>query len=120
MIRLQRVGRVNDSSFRVVVTDKRNATKSGRFLEILGSYNARFGKAELKRDRVEHWMKNGVQLTATVHNLFANHKLIQKKKHTFANKPKKVEAAPAAEVAPAPAVVEEASVPEAPAETASA
>jgi small subunit ribosomal protein S16 len=90
MIRLQRVGRANDPSFRVVLTDKRNATKSGRFLEILGSYNARFGKAQLNKERVQHWINHGAQVTDTIHNLFANHKILMSKKVTFANKPKKV------------------------------
>ena len=40
-VRLQRVGRRNDPSFRVVVTDSQNAAKSGKFLEIVGSYDPR-------------------------------------------------------------------------------
>lgn len=79
-VRLQRVGRKNDPSFRVVLTDSKNSTKSGRFLEVLGSYNARFGKPEIKADRVKHWMSVGAKLTPTVHNLFLNEKLIEGKK----------------------------------------
>ena len=91
MIRLQRVGRANDPSFRLVVTEKRNATKSGKFLEVLGSYNARKGKAQLDRDRIKHWLGNGVKLSATAHNMLANHKLVTSVRKGFANKPKKVE-----------------------------
>ena len=38
-IRLQRIGRKNDPSFRAVLTDSKNSTKSGKFLEIVGTYN---------------------------------------------------------------------------------
>ena len=40
-MRLQRIGRKNDASFRVVVTDSRNAAKRGKNVELLGSYNPR-------------------------------------------------------------------------------
>lgn len=79
-VRLQRVGRKNDPSFRVVLTDSKNSTKSGRFLEVLGSYNARFGKPEIKGDRVKYWMSVGALLTPTVHNLMLKEKVIEGKK----------------------------------------
>ena len=41
MIRLQRVGRKNEPVFRVVLTDSKNGPKSGKFLEVLGSYDSR-------------------------------------------------------------------------------
>jgi len=40
-IRLQRFGRKHDPTFRVVLTDSRSGPKSGKFLEVLGSYNPR-------------------------------------------------------------------------------
>jgi len=79
-IRLQRVGRKNDPSFRIVVTDSHNGPKSGRFLEILGSHNARFGKPQIKGDRVKHWISQGAQVSDTVHNLLVNEKVIEGKK----------------------------------------
>ena len=80
MVRLQRVGRKNDPSFRVVLTDSKNSTKSGRFLEVLGSYNARFGKPEIKADRVKYWMSVGAKVSPTVHNLLINEKVTSGKK----------------------------------------
>ena len=47
-IRLQRIGRKNDPAFRVVLTDSKNSTKSGRFLEILGTYNPKAGEKNLE------------------------------------------------------------------------
>jgi radical SAM protein with 4Fe4S-binding SPASM domain len=57
MIRLQRVGRKNVPHFRVLLTDKKNSTKSGKFLEILGSYDAGKGKFEIKNKLLNHCWK---------------------------------------------------------------
>jgi len=79
-IRLQRVGRKNDPAFRVVVVDSKRGPKSGDNVEILGSYNPRFNKAQVKPDRVKHWMSVGAQVSDTVHNLLINEKIIEGKK----------------------------------------
>jgi len=80
MIRLQRVGRKHDPSFRVVLTDKRNGPQSGKFLEVLGSYNARFGTPSLNGDRIKYWMEKGAKPSGTVHNLLISEKIIEGKK----------------------------------------
>ena len=78
MIRLQRVGKKNDPSFRVVLTDSRNAPKSGRFLEILGSYNPQQKSSiQLRSERITHWLSKGAQASDTVHNLLVTAHLIQ-------------------------------------------
>lgn len=79
-IRLQRTGRKNDPAFRVVLTDSKNATKSGKFLEILGSYNVKAGVVEFKADRILYWVKNGAQVSDTVHNFLVTKKIIEAKK----------------------------------------
>ena len=79
-VRLQRVGRKNNPSFRVVVTDSKNGPKSGRFIEILGSYDARQGEPELKADRIKHWLNVGAQTSGTVNNLLIRKKIISGKK----------------------------------------
>ncbi|MCX6735510.1 MAG: 30S ribosomal protein S16 [Candidatus Parcubacteria bacterium] len=79
-IRLQRVGRKNDPSFRVVLTDSKNATRSNKFKEILGSYNARQGEPVIKGDRVAYWMSVGAKPSGTVHNLLISSKIISGKK----------------------------------------
>lgn len=76
MIRLQRVGRKNDPSFRVVITEKANAAKSGAFLEVVGSYDARKDRVQLKPDRIQHWLSHGAKASATVHNILVNAKVI--------------------------------------------
>lgn len=80
-IRLQRVGRKHEPIFRLVVTDSRNSTKSGRFLEVLGSYDPRRrATATIKPERIKYWLSQGAQATATVHNFLVNKKLITGKK----------------------------------------
>ncbi len=86
-IRLQRVGRKNVPSFRLVLTDSQNSTKSGKFLEILGHFDYRGtgNKAgnsvkELKADRIKEVIANGAQVTASVHNLLLAEKVIEGKR----------------------------------------
>ena len=47
----------------------------------MGSYDSRRGdKAEIKFDRIKHWMDNGAQVSGTIHNLLVSKKLITGKK----------------------------------------
>jgi len=78
-IRLQRVGRKHDPSYRLVLTDRKNAPQSGKFLELLGSYDARVNKSEIKADRVKHWINVGAQTSDTVNNLLIKTKIIEGK-----------------------------------------
>ncbi len=113
-MRLQRVGRKHEPSFRLVLTDSKNSTKSGRFKEILGSYDPRKAADLLKTDRIKHWLAMGVSATGSVHNLLVTHKLIDAKKvNVLPKKTPIVKEAPV-EIAPAPAAapVAEASAPE--------
>lgn len=88
MIRLQRFGRKNDPSFRIVLTEKRNAPKSGKFLEILGFYNPKTKVKNVKGDRVKYWISKGAQLSSTAHNLFIDEKIIEGKKIRVVSSPK--------------------------------
>lgn len=79
-IRLQRIGRKNDPAFRVVLTDSKNATKSGNFLEILGSYNPKLGEVSFVKERIDHWISKGAKLSDTVHNFLVSKKVLSGKK----------------------------------------
>ncbi len=68
-IRLQRVGRRNDPSFRVVLIESHRAPKSGAVKEILGNYEARKKRIVLKRERIDHWASHGAQMSQTVRDL---------------------------------------------------
>jgi len=79
-MRLQRIGRKNEPHFRVVVVDRKHAPRSGKFIDIVGSYNPKSGKVEMKIDAIKDWMSKGVQTSDTVHNFLVTHKVIDAKK----------------------------------------
>ncbi len=113
MIRLQRVGRKNNPSFRVVLTDKQNSTKSGRFLEVLGHHDFRGDKApdnHVNGERIKHWISKGAQVSITAHNLLIDSKVLTGKKQDALpkRKPKAKEEAPKAAAKPAETPVAEA------------
>jgi small subunit ribosomal protein S16 len=129
-IRLQRVGRKHEPTFRVVLTDSKNSTKSGRMLEVLGSHDPRHKEmTQLDADRIKHWISKGAQVTDTMHNMLISKKIIEGKKinvlpkKTVAKKEgEEAAATPApatkAEAAPAPQTpAEEPKAEEAPTET---
>ncbi len=89
MIRLQRVGRKHETAFRIVVVDSRRGPKSGRALEVLGSYDPRRGKPAIKTERVKHWLAVGTQASGTVHNLLVDAKILPAKTKKINVLPKK-------------------------------
>jgi small subunit ribosomal protein S16 len=111
-MRLQRVGRKHETAFRLVLTDSENSTKSGRFKEILGSYDARKTTDNFNADRIKYWLGQGVKPTGTVHNLLVTHKILDAKKVNVLPRKKPIakEVTPVAEevATPAEAVVESA------------
>lgn len=80
MMRLQRVGRKNDPSFRIVVTDKRTGPKSDKHVDRLGSYNPKLNHVQLDAGKAKEWLAKGVQPSDTVHNILVNQKVIDAKK----------------------------------------
>jgi small subunit ribosomal protein S16 len=79
-IRLQRVGRKHEPSFRLVLTESKNSTKSGRLTEVLGNYDPRKSLEAFKVDRVKYWVAQGAGLTGTVNNLLIKKGIIRGKK----------------------------------------
>jgi len=105
-IRLQRRGRKNDPSFRVILVEKKRAAKTGNVSEILGNYNARTGQVSLEGERIKELLKNGVTISDNMHNLLVSNKIIDAKKKNV--NPKKVVAKAEAEAeVPAPAAAPE-------------
>lgn len=82
IIRLQRVGRVHEPSFRIVLTDSKNGPKSGKAVEVLGSYDARAGKGtnHVDGEKVKYWISKGAKLSDTVHNYLVSEKILTGKK----------------------------------------
>ncbi len=107
MIRLQRIGRVHEPVFRVVLTDSKNSTKSGKYLEVLGNHDTRKDKnaSAFDIEKIKYWMSKGAKLSPTMNNILVSRKLIVgKKMNKLPKNTPKVEEAPKAEVkAEAPA-----------------
>lgn len=79
-IRLQRRGRKNDPSFRVILVEAKRAAKTGNVNEILGNYDARTSRIALDGERIKYWISQGVTISDTVHNLLVSNKIIEGKK----------------------------------------
>ncbi len=93
-IRLQRIGKVGQAYFRLVVTE--HTTKpQGKYLELLGSYDPHKKVAKIEGERVKHWMTKGARLSPTANNLLISKEIIKGEK-VKAWKPKKKEVAPTA------------------------
>lgn len=96
IIRLSRVGKTKQPSYRLVVQDKRK-DPWGKAFEILGTYNPRTKPKTIKfkLDRIQAWLDKGASCTPTVHNLLVDAKVIKgpKKQATSHDAPaKKAEA----------------------------
>lgn len=79
-IRLQRVGRVHMPVFRVVLTDSRNSTKSGKSVETLGTWNNTTHERKVDAERVKYWLSKGAQPSVTIRNFLISQKIIEGKK----------------------------------------
>ncbi len=69
-LRLTRIGGRKDPVWRVVATDQR-AKRDGRFIEILGHYNAQTNPSTISidEDKVRGWLARGAQPTDQVRKL---------------------------------------------------
>ncbi len=87
-IRLQRIGRKNDPAFRAVLTDSKNAAKSGKFLEVVGTYNPKAGATSFDGEKIKYWISKGAQLSPTMHNFLVKEKIIEGKSINVLSKKK--------------------------------
>lgn len=118
-IRLQRIGRINMPSYRLIVVEHTEGPKTGKFTDIVGTYNPRAKERKLDEAKIKHWLSVGAKPSDTVHNMFVSAGIVKGKKINVLPKfvePEKpaVETAPAAEAPAAETLAE--SAPEAPVE----
>ena len=119
-IRLQRIGRTNDPAFRIVVLEHTESTKSGSFIEKLGTYNPKTKQNTLNAERVKHWLSVGAKASGTMHNMLVSLGVIDgkkvnvlpkksppKKENEVTKEEKPTEEAPAASEEKAPEASEE-------------
>ena len=90
-IRFIRTGKKNQPYFRLIVTDKRDAAKTGKFLEIVGSFDPKTKEKQLKADRIKYWISVGAQPSPRAHNLFVSEGIIKAEKIPVHKKVKKKE-----------------------------
>jgi small subunit ribosomal protein S16 len=75
IIRLQRVGKKNQPSYRIVLAEN-TAPVKGKFIEILGNYNPRLKTKAFKKDRILFWLSKGAKASPTVHNLLVSEQIV--------------------------------------------
>ena len=106
VIRLFRVGKKNQPSFKIVVTDKRKSSTKGRFVEEVGFWNPVTKEKVLKPERIKYWLSVGAKPSPTVFNLLISEKIIEGKKidvHKKAKEKKEPSSAKATEGKPSSA-----------------
>lgn len=91
VIRLHRVGKTNQPTFKIVVADKRKSAAAGKFCEEVGSLNRARKSQKLDTDRIKYWLSKGAQPSPSVHNLLVAEKILDQKKVAVHAKPKKKE-----------------------------
>lgn len=86
VIRLTRVGKRKQPSYRLVVQEKQR-DPWGKALDIVGNYNPRTKVRILKEDRIKDWLAKGAMPSATVHNMLVDAKVITEPKLVKIMKP---------------------------------
>lgn len=107
-IRFIRTGKKNQPYFRLIVTDKRDAAKTGKFLEIVGSFDPKTKQKQLKTDRIKYWISVGAQPSPRAHNMFVTEGIIKADKLPVHKKAQKKEGEQAAASVPAAGSAKEA------------
>jgi small subunit ribosomal protein S16 len=101
VIRLKRIGKKNQPSFKVIVTEKKKSAKGGTRIEELGFLNPLTKKISLNKERILYWMSKGAKESDTVHNLLVKNKILEGKKISVHKKSKKKQEGAAPANAPA-------------------
>ena len=79
-IRLQRTGRINQPSYRIIVTEHARAAKTGKIVELLGTYNPKTKARTLNEERVKYWLSVGAKASGTMHNMLVTLGIVSGKK----------------------------------------
>ncbi|MEN9341862.1 MAG: hypothetical protein RIQ54_118 [Candidatus Parcubacteria bacterium] len=87
-IKLQRIGKKHQPSYRIVVANKRSKMVAPP-VDDLGSYNTTTKSFTVDAKRVSDWMRKGARPTPTVFNLFVSHKIVDAPKMPVRIKGKK-------------------------------
>jgi len=75
-----RIGRKNNPTYRMIVTDSRNAPSRGRHVDMIGLYEPKSGVIQIDAEKAKHWLSHGVQPSDTVYNMLVAKQVIEGKK----------------------------------------
>jgi len=79
-IRMQRTGRINQPSYRIVVVEHTASPKTGKFVDKVGTYDPRAKVRTLDEGKIKYWLRVGAKPSATVHNMLVSLGLLNAKK----------------------------------------
>ena len=70
VLRLKRIGKKKQSFYRIVAADS-TFPRNGRVIEEIGLYdpNQDPAKVEINKERLQHWMEKGIEISPTVANI---------------------------------------------------
>ena len=77
---MQRTGRINDPSYRLIVTEHTASVATGKFVEKVGTYDPKSKVRQLSEERIKYWMSVGAKPSATVHNMLVSLGILNAKK----------------------------------------
>lgn len=100
VIRLQRVGKKHQPSYRLVVAERRSKMIAPP-TEDLGAYNPSGKKASFNKERILYWLGVGAKASVTTHNILVKEGIISEKKRIVRMKKAVPKASAPAESAPA-------------------
>jgi len=80
-LRLQRVGRKGDPSYRIVATNSRNGPKSGKAVEVLGHYDAIRKTRTVNAESVKKYLANGATVSQTLRNILIDEGVMEGRKN---------------------------------------
>ena len=102
-IRLSRVGKKKQPSYRILVQEK-GRDPWGEFVENIGNYNPLVSPAKMviKKERLDYWISQGAKVSETLNNILINEELLKGEKIRLV-KAKKQEASKESQKAEQPA-----------------
>ncbi|HET8575057.1 MAG TPA: 30S ribosomal protein S16 [Candidatus Paceibacterota bacterium] len=79
-MRLQRVGRKHDPSFRIIVQEHTRGPRAGKYVDLLGHYEVKKGNVKIDGEKAKLWISRGTQVSGTVWNLLVSEGIVEGKK----------------------------------------
>jgi small subunit ribosomal protein S16 len=86
-IKLSRIGKKHQASYRIVLSERRSKL-TGIPTEDLGWYNPRSKEAQINAERVKYWMSKGAKVSDTMHNMLITKGILTGKKIAVHKQPK--------------------------------